>query len=572
MEYYQLGGFSSTVRAHPMYSLAEKVYEALRKQQHPYDGRMDLQLLLGIAHSGTSHLLITRGERDAIFRESRKVEDLARFHLNRLELKAEEALNAANDAMERTLLEWQRVSFGPADLKSLSTISFANVDELLAKLRSFDHAGKAAAHDSPANEALRDAPPSTGLPPGCGQVEIHTDMKKVARDHFERLKLKDKKRQQEAKEAMERTFLRWRYNVCFTSLHFESVSTIPFANIGELSVKLESLQPGRKAAVDNSPANKAFQVAALGIGRGQFENSRLFYQVLQSTMPIPDRKLCALGDTSWTSSIRVFSFCYNTWTSDTRPLQDRKSRPRLLDIGWCEAAVPSLEGEHKMPRHIVIQENQQLINCGKKDRYEYGETEICSIRIATQRVQAVFGKYAQPTPHPAILLVHNVETALTVLSNIGVDVSHWDLRLANLLRSTDSPNPPTRGGSQRPVSAHARSASPGRGDYPSRKPATSRRYAPIYVVDLKTLFTTLLGIQPAAESVPEICKRLGLYKPTGWCAGNECWMLVDVFRRMAAGRNIDAQGLDWPQLDRTTLVIKDGVESESEYGDSDDEE
>ncbi|KAJ6463701.1 hypothetical protein C8R47DRAFT_1057755 [Mycena vitilis] len=570
MEYYQLGGFNSTVRAHPMYSLAAKVYEALRKQQHPYDGRMDLRLLLGIAHSGTSHLLITRGERDAIFRESRKVEDLARLHLNKREFEANEALNAANDAMERTLLGWKRVSFGPADLKSLSTISFANVDELLARLR--DHAGKAAVHDPTANEALRDAPPSTGLPSGCGQVQIYTGMKKVARDYFERLKLKDKKSWQEAKESMKRTFLRWQHEVRFTPSNFESVSIIPFANIGELSVKVESLQPGRKAAVDNSPANKAFQAAAMGIGRGQFENSRLLYQVLQSTMPIQDRKLCALGDTSWTSSIRVFSFCYNTWTSDMRPLQDRKSRPKLLDIGWCEAPVPSLEGEHKMPRHIVIQENQQLINRGKKDRYEYGETEICNTRIATQRVQAVFGKYTQPTPHPAILLVHDVDTALTVLSNIGVDVLHWDLRLADLLRDTVSSNPHTSGGWQRPVSARARSASPGRGDHPSRKPATSRRYAPIYVIDLKTLFTTLLGLQPAGESVPEICKRLELYQPTGWCAGNECWMLVDVFRRMAAGRNIDAQGLDWPQSDRTTLAIKGGFDSESEYGDSDDEE
>ncbi|KAJ6470818.1 hypothetical protein C8R47DRAFT_1200384 [Mycena vitilis] len=101
--------------------------------------------------------------------------------------------------------------------------------------------------------------------------------------------------------------------------------------------------------------------------------------------------------------------------------------------------------------------------------------------------------------------------------------------------------------------------------------APSRRYAPIYVVDVKALFTALLGIQPAGESVPEICKHLELYKPTGWCAGNECWMLVDVFRRMAAGRNIDEQGLDWPQPVRTPPVVKEGVESESEYAESDDE-
>ncbi|KAJ6453437.1 hypothetical protein C8R47DRAFT_1229064 [Mycena vitilis] len=147
------------------------------------------------------------------------------------------------------------------------------MDELLAKLQSLNPVGQAAADNLPVNEALQDAPPGTGLP-GRGQLETTREMENLARAHFERLEKKDKEVRQEAKEAMERTFLRWQHGVRFTPSNFESVSIIPFANIDELSGKLESLQPGRKAAVDNSPTNKAFQDAALGIGRGQFENSR----------------------------------------------------------------------------------------------------------------------------------------------------------------------------------------------------------------------------------------------------------------------------------------------------------
>jgi hypothetical protein len=56
------------------------------------------------------------------------------------------------------------------------------------------------------------------------------------------------------------------------------------------------------------------------------------------------------------------------------------------------------------------------------------------MQVAAQRIQAVFGKYTSPASHPALILVHDVETAITVFQNLGVDVSQWDFQLQNLLR------------------------------------------------------------------------------------------------------------------------------------------
>jgi hypothetical protein len=48
-------------------------------------------------------------------------------------------------------------------------------------------------------------------------------------------------------------------------------------------------------------------------------------------------------------------------------MANRRSYPKILDIGWCEAPTPTLEDESQMPKHIAIKENQHLRNPGKND-------------------------------------------------------------------------------------------------------------------------------------------------------------------------------------------------------------
>jgi hypothetical protein len=56
----------------------------------------------------------------------------------------------------------------------------------------------------------------------------------------------------------------------------------------------------------------------------------------------------------------------------------------------------------------------------------------------------------------------------------------------------------------------------------------------MYVADIKALFIALLGKSEAAESVPRICKRLDLFRPDGWCAGNESWCAGSGLRALAS--------------------------------------
>ncbi|KAJ7459606.1 hypothetical protein B0H11DRAFT_2059230 [Mycena galericulata] len=471
MEYYQLGGFDASVHSHPRYPLGPKVYEALRKHQHPDTPETQLDLVLGITSSGTSHLLISRDEYAAIYNEAQKKE-------------------------------------------------------------------------APAREA------------------------------FYRTKFFKKKDRDAAWVALDQMLLRWQRTLRFSAADFESVSPALFADCRALDKKLESLRPGKRATYDTSSANKMYRDTTPD-ARGQFENSRVLYRVLNKQVT---RSSCDLGDTSWSTSLRVFSLCYNIWSFDNQWRKDPRLVPKLLDIGWCEAVTPALTGDMKMEKHIVIGENRKFakppgttkrtdvpdIDVGKPDRYEYGETEICDNNVAAQRIQTTFGKYTNSTPHATILLVHDAKTAMVVLESLGLDVSQWEFRLKNLLWTQGSYAPTLqnpRGRSRDDNTARARSKSPTRGARPRASSPPSRRYAPIYVVDIKALFSALLGSHGHAQTVPDICRRLGLFQPKSWCAGNEAWMLVEVFRRMAGGRSIDEQRVDWTQTQGSGV---DG--DDSDYG------
>ncbi|KAJ7125266.1 hypothetical protein C8R44DRAFT_782751 [Mycena epipterygia] len=424
--FYQLGGFDAAIYSYGRNPLGSKVYEPLRRS----DG---LELVLGIKRSGTSHLLLTSGERDVLLRQDR---------------------------------------------------------------------------------SLREGRPRT------------------------------------------------------TTFDFESLSPILFRDLRELDAKLEALKPvknNRDTATDTSPLNKQYHGGEYGIARGQFENCRVFYRVLQGPV---DKPKFGLGDTSWSSSMRVFSFCYNLWLLDARSPQDRQRLPKVLDVGWCEAPTPTLGGEMKMSRHIIV-ENNKLLKNPNMGVYEYatdhGATETLDARTVAAQVQEFFGRYTEPTTSPIVLLVHDKQTAVDVLKSFGVDVSKWDFELKNLLRPMQSP-PPRRQAPNDPRRPRGRSASPHPQDRPRRNSPPPRRYAPVYVVDIKSMFVAVLSTTYHSETVPALVKRLGLFEPTGWCAGNECLMLVDAFRAMAQGSAIDEQKKEWPDS-RVQTASND--EEQSEYAGSD---
>lgn len=74
-----------------------------------------------------------------------------------------------------------------------------------------------------------------------------------------------------------------------------------------------------------------------------------------------------------------------------------------------------------------------------------------------------------------------------------------------------------------PRDPRRRSRSPRRDSYEkARSPdRSSRRYAPVYVVDVQMLYTRLFSTEVDSDSIPRIARRLHLTQEVDWCAGNE---------------------------------------------------
>ncbi|KAJ7099471.1 hypothetical protein B0H15DRAFT_820388 [Mycena belliarum] len=375
--------------------------------------------------------------------------------------------------------------------------------------------------------------------------------------------------------------MQWRDRPYFSD-DFESLSPIVFTDFRELKKKLDELTPKSgtgKQGTDTSSLNKAYSSAGqIDVVRSQFENSRVLYRTLQND--INPRKF-ALDSTSWTSSIRVFSFCCNVWSVDSRPLEERKRAPRMLDVGLCEAPTPTLAGEMITSSHIVLANNSNLQNAKKLD-YEYddphGPTETLDAPALAGRVRDFFSRYTETTANPIVLLVHHRETAMNVLKSFGVDISRWEFELKKLLRPEriapprQAPSDPRR----RSGVPRGRSASPRPHDRSRRESPPRRAYAPVYVVDVHSMYTAVMKTPPKTENAPTetvlaIYKRFRLLNDQlrdkdGWCAGNECWMLVEIFCAMATRRAIDDQHLEWPAP--PSAAQDEGESDVSDYGDS----
>ncbi|KAJ6497510.1 hypothetical protein C8R45DRAFT_129209 [Mycena sanguinolenta] len=392
---------------------------------------------------------------------------------------------------------------------------------------------------------------------------------------------------------------------------FQSLSPILFNNLQELEAKLAALQPKPKSSSDTSQLNKAYQgTQSFGTQRSQFENARMFYRVLQSPRIDQRERKFQLEDRSW-SSVRVISFCYNVWLCDTRSPQDRRTSPRVLDIAWCEASTPTLENDQMLSsRHIVFLNNQNLSNPIRKPskqaddgskpeqeeeqenvertRYEYGNTEFYDPQVVAEKVQEEFRQFNPE--RPVVLLVHHFRnpdtqqigvTATDVFRSLGIDMTHWDLSLKNLLRNPGatpdsrgpkfSPNDPRRPA----VESSRRSVSPRRGAERGRRQFSPppRRYAPVYVVDVQSMYHSVFGTRDGSDSVPTMLDRMPMIKdmflPEGWCAGNECQMLLEVFREMARRGAIDEQKDEWIQTPIPIPLVSQNpavYQDDSDYG------
>jgi len=167
---------------------------------------------------------------------------------------------------------------------------------------------------------------------------------------------------------------------------------------------------------------------------------------------------------------------------------------------------------------------------------------------------------------PVILLVHDQEVTRSILQCAGVDISPCQIGIKSLLacqRPKDNLRPVRQ-------TRRSRSRSPRRDfqdDVEHKSPIGGNRsdhsrhgyvdqaygnreagsYAPIYVIDVQSMYRRLMqtdgrGKDPPGKDVASTARELLLPdSPAGWCAGNECGILIDIWLSMAEGPPIDEQ-------------------------------
>ena len=109
-------------------------------------------------------------------------------------------------------------------------------------------------------------------------------------------------------------------------------------------------------------AGKYYLVPLQIFGTENFSFLRLLYRILNNSV---NTQKYSIDDVSWSKNLRVLSFVFNTKGIDDRYSAEKIRNPIVLDVGFCDATIPSLlPGSN--PSHLVDAGNALLGGKGKK--------------------------------------------------------------------------------------------------------------------------------------------------------------------------------------------------------------
>ncbi|KAF8803995.1 hypothetical protein BYT27DRAFT_7194724 [Phlegmacium glaucopus] len=395
------------------------------------------------------------------------------------------------------------------------------------------------------------------------------------------------------------------------SVHdFESLSPILFYDTEDLAKKVSSLKPrGAKGRPgDTSQANRGYDKTRDDLYRGAFEHGRVLYRILNNSL---DLEKYSVDDVSWSKDLLVRSFIFNTKGIDDRNSAEKIRNPIVLDIGFCDASIPSLHPNIPTATHLVDAGNALLGGKGKKTAFRHGSSDRIAANAVAARIREVFKDHTSRTEVPMVLLVYQEEQTMNYLRNIGIDVSAWQSGTRGLLIHDPLENqrrdrsPPRRYSnashpvdnrqfpdSRRRPNSRSRSpphrnsttysSPPGQHNSSSSRMSSTRylsssrhTYAPVYVVDVRQLYMRLM--QTNSGRLTEIISAFRLGNADEWCAGNEATLMIDIWRSMVSGAPIDEQraqrevGVNQPPQPKVDPSADAGSSALGGGDDSDDE-
>ncbi|KAH9901452.1 hypothetical protein C8Q73DRAFT_677867 [Cubamyces lactineus] len=364
---------------------------------------------------------------------------------------------------------------------------------------------------------------------------------------------------------------------------FESLSPIQFPTKLDLASKLAMLTSNKKSTDgrprDRSKANTAYtaggdELSPAGIARSSFEHQRVFYRLCQSSIEQPYHYALQLAP--WFQDVQIFSFAFNTWASDTRPLDERQADPRVLDVGWTEFNSPTDSDDLRAmsTSHYFVEEDRYLSNPRRRKLFLPDISQYSPRNTIRTLLLNTFGStQGQQSIQPKILLVHNQKMALCVLQSFGVDTSAWKTGIKDLLYSQDVRRTRQRDSvsdskeyrqHRKEKWTRERSRSPRRHtsavelNSRPRSPPPPHRPPPVYIVDVRDMYETLMQLSPRDNTILDNAKALNVrdtapvrgeddgvvyedVDPTSWCAGRESRLLGYMWEDMANSIAIDEQ-------------------------------
>ncbi|KAI0333605.1 hypothetical protein GY45DRAFT_1244693 [Cubamyces sp. BRFM 1775] len=357
---------------------------------------------------------------------------------------------------------------------------------------------------------------------------------------------------------------------------FESLSPVQFPTKLDLASKFAMLTSNKKSndgkPRDRSKANTAFTaggdgLSPAGIARSSFEHQRVFYRLCQSSIEKPIDYALQLAP--WFQNVRIFSFAFNTWASDTRPLDERQAEPRVLDVGWTEFNSPTDSDDLRAmsTSHYFVEEDRYLSNPRRKKLFLPDISQYSPRDAIRALLQDTFGsREGQQPVLPKILLVHDEKMAICVLRSFGIDTSAWKIGIKDLLYSQEASRTRQRNSvsdnkdyrkDRKEKWARDRSRSPRRHissvepNSRPRSPPSPHRLPPAYIVDVRNMYQTLMQLPPRDDSILAVAQALNV-RDTAPVRGEDdgvvyedvdptSWLLGYMWEDMANSIAIDEQ-------------------------------
>jgi len=290
----------------------------------------------------------------------------------------------------------------------------------------------------------------------------------------------------------------------------------------------------------------------------EFERSRVILRCVRNKI---DPELYTITGPTWSGHFhRISIFAATPLKYVVAGKQDRVA----LDYGWAELTPRNNEIALGRWEHVYVPTLYQVSL--QQGEFRGGSTKIMvpSDGKGGPVHEAIRGFFSMESSklksvelEPSLLIVYDAAFTLRRLEEAGIDTSDWELGTSSLLCEPyrfPVGMPSSKEEEVVPEKVRSRSRSPDRkysrdrdesgsplGHSQRRRPLpTKRRLAPMYVLDMASLWAATPRFVYPVPELKELAQTLGIVcDATEFCAGNDVMTIRDIWLALSGGPAID---------------------------------